>query len=298
MEKEVREREEMANQRTVLGLGVDISKSKADICLKENSNVLESFIVTNDENGIAALHVRLDPYMKEDTFMIKAAMESTGNLWINMYGALEKKGIDISLANPLETKAIAEAKIKSDMIDAAVLADLARADLVSRCYVPEMNVREMRSLVRHMLDLARRNTQLKNMVHNLLDKYSMKYEGKKLFSKTGMEWLAFQRRQNKLRMVDSYMMNSYVILEEIEKTINQIMVDFEKQMAALAFNDERMDLLLGFAGIDYYGACFSSMKLAMSKGLAIQETGLVDRPCTFTASIRKCKVDWENNTTG
>lgn len=61
----------------------------------------------------AALQLhRLAKYQNEK-FSIKVAIESTGNLWINTYEALEQKGIDISLANPLKTKAISEAKIKS-----------------------------------------------------------------------------------------------------------------------------------------------------------------------------------------
>ena len=60
---------------------------------------------------------------------------------VKIYDALQKNGIDISLANPLKTKAIAEAKIKTDKIDATILADLARADLVAKCYVPDKNTR-------------------------------------------------------------------------------------------------------------------------------------------------------------
>jgi hypothetical protein len=48
---------------------------------------------------------RLDPYLKSNhkknkgvRYLIKAAIESTGNLWINMYEALERYGINISLA--------------------------------------------------------------------------------------------------------------------------------------------------------------------------------------------------------
>lgn len=39
----------------ILGLGIDISKNKADICLKEHSKVLQRFAVTNDKNGISML---------------------------------------------------------------------------------------------------------------------------------------------------------------------------------------------------------------------------------------------------
>lgn len=232
-------------QKVTLGLGIDISKNKADICLKKDSRVLESFVASNDERGIATLLQRLERY-KSSAFIIKAAIESTGNLWINMYEALERNGIDIALANPLKTKAIAEAKIKSDKIDSAVLADLARADLVSRCYVPDKSIREMRSLVRHRIGLAQRGTQLKNKVHNILDKYMLRYDGR-LFSDKGLKWLDSQN----LSTIDRQLVNSY--LKEIS-TISELICDVEKQMASIALNDEKVDLLLGFTGIDYYGA--------------------------------------------
>jgi hypothetical protein len=48
-----------------------------------------------------------------------------------MYEALEHYRIDISLANPLKTRAIAEARIKYDKLDASILSHLAGADLIS-----------------------------------------------------------------------------------------------------------------------------------------------------------------------
>jgi transposase len=242
----------------ILGLGIDISKSKANICLKEDSKVLENFIVTNDEEGITTLINKLGKYIninnkkeqEENCLIIKTAIESTGNLWINMYEALERqKGVDISLANPLKTKAIAEAKIKYDKLDASILADLARADLISKCYVPDKEIRDIRSLVRHRIDLSRRRTQLKNKVHNLLDKYMLKYKGD-IFSKIGLQWL-LANSDTRLSIVDKQILNSY--LKEIS-TINELISDVEKEMANLAINDRRVELLLGFTGIDYYGA--------------------------------------------
>jgi transposase len=41
-----------------------------------------------------------------------AVYESTGDLWLKTYQALEKYNIDVKLANPLKTKAIAEARIR------------------------------------------------------------------------------------------------------------------------------------------------------------------------------------------
>jgi transposase len=45
-----------------------------------------------------------------------------------MYEALEHYGINVNLANPLKTRATAEARIKYAKMDALILADLAGAD--------------------------------------------------------------------------------------------------------------------------------------------------------------------------
>ena len=59
----------------------------------------------------------------------RVVMESTGNLWVNLYEALEENGVSVVLANPLKMKAIASAKIRNDKVDARVLAYLLRGGL-------------------------------------------------------------------------------------------------------------------------------------------------------------------------
>ena len=46
--------------------------------------------------------------------------ESTANMWIKTYKALEQFGIQTKLANPFKTRVIAEARIKTDKLDAHV----------------------------------------------------------------------------------------------------------------------------------------------------------------------------------
>lgn len=77
-----------------------------------------------------------------------AVCESTGNLWLKTYQAFEKYNIDVKLANPLKTKAIAEARIKTDKLDARTLAHLLRSDLVAECYIADKETRDDRSLLR------------------------------------------------------------------------------------------------------------------------------------------------------
>lgn len=240
----------MEVQAKILGLGIDISKKRADICLK-NSAVVDRFSISNDEQGLATLLQRLRPHMTQG-WTIKGAIESTGNLWMNTYEALEQNGIDIALANPLKTRAIAEARIKSDKIDSTILADLARADLVARCYVPDKATRDVRALIRYRIDLAQRRTQLKNRVHNILDKYSLRYDGE-LFSKNGMEWLAAQS----LSAIDRQLVASHI--REMA-TVDELIQDVERQMASLAVNDRRVELPLASQGSISMGRCSCSTR--------------------------------------
>jgi len=87
-----------------------------------------------------------------------AVIESTGNVLDK--DTLEENGIDTILVNPYKTKIIAEAKIKSDKLDARILADLLRANLVYESYVPTKAFREKRNLVRHRISLVRNRTML------------------------------------------------------------------------------------------------------------------------------------------
>jgi len=74
----------------------------------------------------------------------------------------------------LKTRAIAEAKIKTDTVDARTLAHLLRSDLVAECYIASREIREDRLLLRLRINLVQDRTRVMNRVHSLLDKYDVK----------------------------------------------------------------------------------------------------------------------------
>ncbi len=76
---------------------------------------------------------------------------------MRIHDTLEENGIDTILANPYKTKIIAaEAKkIKSDKLDARILSDLLRTDLIYKSHVPKQEDRNKRNLVRHRITLSR-----------------------------------------------------------------------------------------------------------------------------------------------
>ena len=84
-------------------------------------------------------------------------------------------------------RAIASAKIKNDRVDAKVLAFLLWGGLVAECYVPPKDVRELRSLVRHRVQLVRAVGMVNNSVHSLLNGYEFRHGFSDVFGKAGLE---------------------------------------------------------------------------------------------------------------
>ena len=98
---------------------------------------------------------------------------------------LEDHGVDTILANPRKTKLIAEAKIKSDKLDARTLATLLQGNLVFESYVPPKAKQEERTLIRHRASLVKTRTEIRNRIHAILAKHELQHDYSDLFGKKG-----------------------------------------------------------------------------------------------------------------
>jgi transposase len=85
--------------------------------------------------------------------------------WSWLAELLEDYGFDTHLVHPLRCKAIASARLKNDKVDAAILAQLLRADLLPEAWIAPPQVRQLRALLRHRASLVRLGTQLRNRIH-------------------------------------------------------------------------------------------------------------------------------------
>lgn len=163
----------------------DVGKKRCRAALKDDrGKIINEFFFSNNKEGISTLISNASCCGK-----CTAVLESTGNMWIRIHDLLEENGIGTILANSYKTKIIAEAKIKSDKLDARILADLLRTDLIYESIVPTKEYREKRSLVRHRISLVRNRTILENKVHSLLGKYNYKSGLTDIFGKSGRIWL-------------------------------------------------------------------------------------------------------------
>ena len=97
----------------------------------------------------------------------KVAIEvSTSGIFA--YEHLDEKGIEVHLAHPVYLNPFAKKHVKTDKVDAWVLAQLLRMDYLPESYVLGKELRGQRVMIRHHASLVRLRTSIKNRVHALL----------------------------------------------------------------------------------------------------------------------------------
>jgi transposase len=231
-------------------VGVDVHKNFCQFAMMDDAgHIVEEDRFPNHDEGIQSFISRLVGY--DD---VRVVMESTGSLWMKLYDVIEEHGLEAVLSNPYKTRLIAEARIKTDKLDARILAHLLRADLIPRCYVPSKDVREVRSLVRHRAKLSKTRTEIKNRIHALLDKHRLKAPCGELFSKEGLEWL----KGLKLSSVDDAVLKSDLgILRALDEQVGYV----ESKIASVALKDANVELLITMPGIDFYSAMVLSSEM-------------------------------------
>ena len=241
-------------------LGIDVGKKKCRVALKdEKGKILDEFFFGNNSQGISELIKRTQYH---GTKKCNAVLESTGNMWMRIHDTLEDNEIDTILANTYKTKIIAQAKIKSDKLDARMLSDLLRTGLVYESYVPVREFREKRSLVRHRIALSRTKTKLANKVHAILDKYEYRTELTDIFGKSGINWL----KSLSVSPIDKIILNT--TLSSIETIDNQIEI-VSKEIAKYAWKDSQdVKILLSMTGIDIFSAMLISTEIVDIKRFA------------------------------
>lgn len=225
-------------------LGIDVGKRRCTAVVKDDKGVqLTEMSFLNRRDDVAQLLNRLEPCRD-----LQAVMESTSNVWVKVYDVLEEHGIPVKLANPMKTKAIAEARIKSDRLDASILADLLRGDLVAESYVPSKEKRDQRALVRHRAAVMKTRSEVRNRIHSLLEKYDVdEDEFSDLFGKKGMGYLSTLR----LSPIDQIILQSDMeLLKSLDGQIDAI----TKRIAVEASQQKDVQLLMTIPGIDFYSA--------------------------------------------
>jgi len=102
----------------------------------------------------------------------QAVVECTG-MWYWVRDLLDAQGVDLRLGHAKYLKAISYAKVKTDAVDAATLAQLLRAGLIPEAHMVPAGTRETRDLLRSRLVLVTRTIRCHRSIGALLEKYNV-----------------------------------------------------------------------------------------------------------------------------
>lgn len=157
-----------------------------------------------------------------------AVLEATRN-WDWLYEILEEELEGVKMSHPSRTRLIAEAKIKTDKVDARVLAHLLRTGFLPEAYAPGREVRDGRELHRYRIRLVRIQTMLKNRIHALLDRQNIQHSFTDLFGKKGRAFLEQLELRppydmelpGMLRLLDALAEEVRLAMREIRRTLHE-----------------------------------------------------------------------------
>jgi transposase len=99
----------------------------------------------------------------------RVVFETTMN-WHWLYEILEAHmdHKDIVLANAYKMRIIAEAQVKTDKVDAYMLAKFLKAELISTVHIPSKSTRQRKEVLRQRCFFVRQRTMLRNRIQRLL----------------------------------------------------------------------------------------------------------------------------------
>lgn len=189
-------------------------------------------------------------YLKSQGSDISIAIEASYN-WLYYYRILEAITDNITVAHPLKTRIIGEARVKTDKIDSKVLAYMLKANMLPKVYIPKRAIMENKMLLRSRISLVRLRTQIKNKIHATVDRNWDYYTGLEnltdIFGKTGMSIL----KDTKIPEPDYMILTGYLeLISDINKKIKDIEAQIDKRIAS----DKDVELLKTIPGVGNFTA--------------------------------------------
>jgi transposase len=164
-------------------VGIDVHRKRSQVAVIDaKGEVLANRNVPNGAEPILKVIGGLPPGTP-------AAFEAAyGTNWL--VELLEDYGFAPHLVHSSRCKAIASARLKNDKVDAAILAQLLRADLLPEAWIAPPAVRQLRALLRHRVALVRLRTRLRNRIHAIVADYGYDRPAGEYWSGPGRAWLA------------------------------------------------------------------------------------------------------------
>src|SRR5213079_3034986 len=222
----------------MLYAGLDLSRKRLDFHLLDGEGAsVEVGAAPPDADGLLGLTRRLDRHREP----IRAAIESMNGARF-VHDRLELAGWRVKIADAQKVKGLAPLACKTDRIDAWVLAELARRDLVPAIWLPDPQVRAERERSRFRLHLVRHRTSLKQRVHAVLLAHGKPCPVSDLFGIAGRALL------ERLALPEPWLATVEASLQLIDELDSQI-GDCERDLQRLRAEHRYVPLLVTVPGI-------------------------------------------------
>ncbi len=217
-------------------VGLDVHKRVVQACVLEQDGTRQAMLRFG--LSVQALVQFAEQHLDAQCAV---ALEATTNTWA-VVDILEPYCARITVSNPMRTKAIATAKIKTDKVDAEVLAQLLRVEYLPPVWQPDAHTRAERSLASRRSALTRQSISLKNRLHSVLHQRLIQPPAD-LFGKQGRAWLAALELpaiargevDTLLRLLDALVTEQQALRAEIDRR---------------GFASEEVKLLMTLPGVD------------------------------------------------
>ena len=224
----------------MLYAGLDLSRKRLDFCLLDSEGAtVEVGAAPPDADGLLGLTRRLDRHREP----IYAAIESMNGARF-VHDRLELAGWQVEIADAQKVKGLAPLACKTDRIDAWVLAELARRDLVPAIWLPDPMVRAERERARWRLHLVRHRSSLKQRVHAVLLTHGKPCPVSDLFGVRGRQLL---RQLGLPEPWQGSIEASLRLIDELDREIG----DCERELRRLGAEHRYVPLLLTVPGIGW-----------------------------------------------
>src|ERR1043166_7440334 len=224
----------------MLYAGLDLSRKRLDFQLLDGEGeTVDVGAAPPDADGLHGLTERLAARGAP----IRAAIESmNGARFVG--DQLELAGWQVEIADAQKVKGLAPLACKTDRIDAWVLAELARRDLVPAIWLPDPHVRAERERARWRLHLVPPRSSLNQRVHAVLLTHGEPCPVSDLFGVRGRQLLA---RLGLPEPWQGTLDASLRLIDELEREIT----DCERELRRLGADHRYVPLLLTVPGISW-----------------------------------------------
>lgn len=216
-------------------IGLDVHKYFAEIA------VLEAGQGIRRPERIPTTPAALRAFARTLSSEDRVVLEASVNTW-PIADLLSAHAGQVIVSNPMRTRAIASAKVKTDRVDSAILAQLLAADFIPPVWTPDPATRALRHQVAHHQSLVQQQTRLRNRIHAVLHRNLIGHSFSDLFGKAGRQWLAeVPLPAEERHQVDSALRLLSAVEAEIRLT--------EQRVAQGALTDRRVMHLMTVPGV-------------------------------------------------